>query len=76
MNLLASTKNEKLSVVCLGDSDNDAEMVAVADFPVWVKSPTNSFPEHKGETTAFYTNKFGPEGWREAIEHIFSEQLD
>jgi len=75
-NLLASTKNEKLSVVCLGDSYNDAEMLAVADFPVWVKSPTNSFPEHKGENTAFYTNKFGPEGWREAIEHIFSEQLD
>ena len=75
-NLLASTKNEKLSVVCLGDSYNDAEMLAVADFPVWVKSPTNSFPEHKGENTAFYTNKFGPEGWREAIEHIFSKQLD
>ena len=75
-NLLASTKSEQLSVICLGDSYNDAEMLAVADFPVWVKSPTNTFPEHKGENTAFYTTKLGPEGWREAIEHIFSKQLD
>lgn len=74
-NLLAANKSEKLNVICLGDSYNDAEMLAVADFPVWVKSPTNTFPQHKGENTAFYTTKFGPEGWREAIEHIFSEQL-
>ena len=74
--VFSSKKSEKLSVICLGDSYNDAEMLAVADFPVWVKSPTNAFPPHTSENTAFYTTKFGPEGWREAIEYIFSDQLN
>lgn len=69
--LLSPSSKEKLSLICLGDSQNDAEMLAVADFPVWVKSPKADYPKHLGANQAMYTQLLGPAGWNEAINLIF-----
>lgn len=73
--ILSTASQKKLNIICLGDSYNDSEMLSVADIPVWVKSPTHNFPPHKGENTPYYTKSYGPEGWHEAMQYIFSGQI-
>ena len=57
-------------LVCLGDSDNDLDMLEVADIPVFVRSPVHDFPAHHCTNAPIFTTACGPEGWNEAITHI------
>ncbi|TXR53133.1 HAD-IIB family hydrolase [Reinekea thalattae] len=60
-----------LESIALGDGENDLSMLRQADIAVQVRSPVHEFPEL--EKTALYrTERFGPEGWAEAITKILN----
>lgn len=57
-------------VLALGDSGNDLDMLKLAQWPVLVKSPKHNFPElPQAAADVYYTDAYGPEGWKEAVEH-------
>jgi len=61
---------EKYTLISLGDSYNDLDMLNVANYPVFVRSPAHDFPEHQCQNAPVYTELFGPEGWHEAMSKI------
>ena len=63
--------NGNCSLICLGDSHNDLDMLNIADIPIFVRSPVHDFPEHNCQHSPIYTEGFGPVGWHEAIQRIF-----
>ena len=66
--------NQSCSFICLGDSYNDLDMLAIADYPVFVRSPAHDFPEHNfSNNNTIYTDGYGPVGWHEAIESILNK---
>lgn len=57
-------------IVALGDSGNDLDMLKLAHWPVLVKSPKHPFPlVPQSAADIYYTDAYGPEGWKEAMEH-------
>ncbi len=61
------------TLICLGDSYNDLDMLNIADIPVLVRSPAHEFPPHQCRNPVIYTNAYGPEGWLEAINQILTQ---
>lgn len=65
-------------LICLGDGPNDLDMLAIADFPVFIRSPAHDFPEfdtanntyRPNDAEAYYTEGHGPAGWHEAMQKI------
>lgn len=55
------------TMVCLGDSYNDLDMLEIADIPIFVRSPVHDFPAHQCQQTPIFTKGFGPVGWHEAM---------
>lgn len=66
---LAQSFGNRTKSVALGDGENDLSMLAEVDYAVQIKSPAHEFPEFQA-ANLYRTAKFGPEGWREAIENI------
>lgn len=62
-----------IRLVCLGDSDNDIEMLNAADIPVCVKSPVADCPRLAPAKAAICTESYGPRGWNEAINGILAD---
>ena len=62
-------------VMALGDSENDAQMLADADYPVLIRSDKHGFPEIKTKASIYRTTHTGPIGWHEAVSRIFLQQL-
>ncbi len=62
------------TLVCLGDSGNDLDMLDVADIPVLVRSPVHEFPHYTGNARAIFTEQCGPAGWHEALTDIINKQ--
>lgn len=69
MKLSKKSENAPL-LICLGDSDNDLDMLEIANIPVFVRSPVHEFPAHDCTNAPLFTTAYGPEGWNEAITHI------
>ena len=67
MQALATCFDKKVRFIVLGDSANDASMLAIADIPVIVKSPSNDVLK-KQFAGAIQTEKEAPQGWTEAID--------
>lgn len=67
-------KSPETKVICLGDSANDIDMLEAADYPVCIRSPVGEYPKLSRKKT-YFTRKFGPEGWNEAIEKILNENF-
>lgn len=56
-----------IKTMALGDAHNDAEMLAVADFPVLVRRPDGRHAEGIQLPGLYMAEGTGPEGWREAV---------
>jgi mannosyl-3-phosphoglycerate phosphatase len=62
----------EVTVIALGDSENDLPMLAQADYPVLIKSPVKPFPafEHPALRK---TKDCGPSGWNQAVLQVLQE---
>ena len=63
-----------IKLICLGDSRNDLDMLAVADIPVLIRSPAHPFPEHHLRKAVRLSNAFGPMGWHEIMNKLLREE--
>lgn len=57
-----------LRLIILGDSENDLDMLLVADMPILVKRPDGSYVKWTGRKKPYQTRGTGSSGWTEAIE--------
>ena len=71
--LRAQYGGDELSVVALGDSPNDATMLAAADMAVIIASARLADIEISGPRRVIRTTLPGPAGWRDAILELLSE---
>ena len=69
-NLYAAKTGTRPKLICLGDSENDVQMLNVADFPVCVRSPVGDYPMVDTDRPVILTEAYGPAGWNEAINDI------
>jgi len=65
--------DKPLTLVALGDSDNDVDMLEAADIAVLVRSPVRAMPVLQSGNRVIETSGFGPAGWNEAIAGLLSE---
>ena len=56
--------------VALGDGQNDALMLACADFPVRILSPVNPLPLFSTDKNIITSTLPGPAGWAECLETL------
>jgi len=75
VNQMRLIHGKDFKVMALGDSENDAQMLADADYPVLIRSDKHRFPEIKTKASLYRTTRIGPSGWHEAVRRIFSQQL-
>ena len=75
VNQMRLTHDKDFKVMALGDSENDAQMLADADYPVLIRSDKHGFPNIKTKASIYRTTRTGPRGWHEAVRRIFSQQL-
>ena len=56
--------------VAVGDSQNDAAMLEVADMAVIVPSPVNAMPDIELHQYCYRSTAYGPEGWVEGMNDV------
>jgi len=59
-----------IKLICLGDNQNDIDMLNIADFAVCVRSPVAKFPKLQNNRQVIYTDLEGPSGWNQAVLDI------
>ncbi|GGA75778.1 mannosyl-3-phosphoglycerate phosphatase [Neiella marina] len=59
--------NTEFQSIALGDSQNDVDMLEIADHAVVIASPTHSAPKLKRQANLNHSKAYGPEGWRETL---------
>ena len=64
-------QDKKTKFICLGDTQNDTDMLELADIAVCIKSPVCPYPVLKNEHV-YHSQKYAPEGWQEAIDFILA----
>ncbi len=62
-------------VMALGDSENDVQMLAEADYPVLIRSEKHGFPDIDTDAPVYRTKRTGPSGWHEAVKLIVLREL-
>lgn len=59
-------ESQPLTIIALGDGDNDVAMLDSADYGICIKSPVNDFPSVVSDNIIF-SQSYGPKGWNEEI---------
>jgi len=62
--------NEDLKSIALGDSLNDFEMLAAADFPILVKRHDGTYEMRQKVENIIYSPDIGPAGWNRSLSEI------
>jgi len=60
------------TIIALGDSENDCEMLQAADISVVIKRHDGTFMGCKGGDKTLFTDKPGPAGWNDAVLTILN----
>lgn len=69
-----SQKNDKLTSIALGDSQNDREMLEQADFAGVVRKLDGSYLQlNKASEHVIYSQHPAPLGWQEIMEQLFGK---
>jgi len=74
--LYEQDSKQSVTLIVLGDSDNDVEMLEAADIAILVRSPVRAAPRLSGNNRVIHTQAYGPEGWNEAILKLIQEHRD
>jgi predicted mannosyl-3-phosphoglycerate phosphatase (HAD superfamily) len=60
----------ELSLLAIGDSENDAAMLEVTDVALIIRSPVHAPPQLKRTTGLMISDDFGPKGWAKSVKKI------
>lgn len=69
---LAEHSSLPITTIGLGDGKNDIDMLETVDWAVQIKSPAYSFPPLQRQHNVIQTQGYGPAGWHEALQFLFS----
>ncbi len=64
---------QTVTSIALGDSNNDIDMLEVADTAVRILSPIHDPPELTRNHKVYTSQELGPKGWQEMMQHLFPE---
>ena len=66
-------KKSKITVIALGDSQNDKAMLEHSDLAVVIRRKNGHYMRiSKPERSVIYTDSEGAEGWQEALDEVFT----
>jgi len=64
---------ERIETVGIGDSINDAPLLAMVDYPILVQKPDGSYDPDIHLSGMIYAQGIGPVGWNEAILELLEQ---
>ncbi len=64
---------ERIETVGIGDSINDAPLLAMVDYPILVQKPDGSYDPDIQLSGLIYAQGVGPVGWNEAVLKLLAE---
>lgn len=65
--------NRTYQTIAIGDSHNDCGMLDIADNALIIRSPIHDIPSLSRINGVTISEAFGPEGWRQGLQHILDE---
>lgn len=64
---------ERIETVGIGDSINDASLLAMVDYPILVQKPDGSYDPDIHRPGMFHARGIGPVGWNQAILELLAQ---
>ncbi len=62
----AAETNSSVTIIALGDGENDIKMLNAADYGILIKSPAHTLSGQSVENL-IHTQEFGPTGWNQSL---------
>jgi mannosyl-3-phosphoglycerate phosphatase len=64
---------ERIETIGIGDSINDAPLLAMVDYPILVQKPDGSYDPDIHVSGMIHAPGIGPVGWNEAVLKLLAE---
>ena len=68
-----SGQAERIETIGIGDSINDAPLLAMVDYPILVQKPDGSYDQDIQLSGLIYAQGIGPVGWNEAVLKLLAQ---